>query len=209
MTPIFFGSFFLIAATYISTVSLTNLEQRITETSGSLDGHLSKTKSILSMSIFYELKSLKFQMDAFQRNVLVQTNAPHKAIEYFNKRMEKEMGKLAEGWNTLMSGKEYNNIKSEIVKKTDEIKTNSSLTHLEKIEKLMALKLEGVKKLNSRQTEAEKQFDKNKLLLVTFKKQHANWKSCFMWFQIFGLILIFLSQLFEKFIVKPNREITA
>jgi len=197
------GSFFLIAATFISTIKLSNLERQITKNSNDIDEYLSQTKSTLMMAIFYEVKNNKFQMDAFQRNFLIQTKAPPEAVLHFNERLQKDMSKLAEGWNTLMAGKEANDIKEEIIKTTNEIQKNPSLNHSEKMEKLIDLEREGIEKLNSRLKEEAEQFDKTKLLLLDLKKQHSDWKNHYTWLQILGLILIFVSQLFEKSI--PDR----
>lgn len=200
------GSFFLITATLISTILLTNLEQKNIKTGIKINKHISETRHILSMSTYYELKYLKYQMDAFQRNVLIQTNAPQKAIEHLEKRMEKDMSNLAEGWQTLNSGNDYNNILQEIRKKTNNIKTNTSLNNQQKLDILEDLWIEGINKVNSKQTDEEKQFDKDLKLMVTLKQKIANWKNYFTISQIIGLLLIFASQFLEKTTIANIKE---
>lgn len=200
------GSFLLITATLISTILLPNLEQKNIETSFNINKHLSGTRHILLMSTYYELKYLKYQMDAFQRNILIQTNAPQKAIEHLEKRMEKDMANLAKGWQTLNSGNEYNNILQEIRKKTNDIKTSTSINNQEKLDMLEDLWVEGINKVNSKQTDTEEQFDKDQKSLVTLKQKIAKWKNYFTIFQIIGLLLIFASQFLEKTTIANSKE---
>jgi hypothetical protein len=192
------GSLSLIIATLITSIPLSNLDHEINETRSNVDKHLSQTKSTLSMGIFYELKYLKIQMDYFQRNILIQTNAPQQAINHLEKRIEKDMSKLVEGWHTLNSGKEYNTTLSSVREDINKIMTNTSLSHKEKLDKLDLLLAEGVKKADSKQTEAEKQFDRNQDLLISLKQEAATWRFWFTITQVIGLILIFASQLLEK-----------
>ena len=200
------GSLSLIIATFITTIPLSNLDQQINETRSNVENHLSQTKNTLSMAIFNELKYLKYQMDSFQKNVLIQTNAPQQAIDHLEKRMEKEMSKLVESWQTLNSGKDYKKSLLSIKEDIDKIMTNTSLSHKDKLDQLELLWAKGVAIVNSKQTEAEEQFENNKDLLNSLKQKTDKWKFWFTVSQIVGLLLIFASQLFEKNTVSnPNK----
>jgi len=200
------GSLSLIIATLITTIPLSNLDQQINETRSNVENHLSQTKNTFSMAIFNELKYLKYQMDSFQINVLIQTNAPQQAIDHLAKRMEKDMSKLVESWHTFNSGKDYKKSLFSIKEDINKIMTNTSLSHKDKLDQLELLWAKGIAIVNSKQTEAEEQFENNKDLLDSLKQKTERWKFGFTITQIVGLLLIFASQLLEKNTVpNPNK----
>ncbi len=188
------GSVLLVIATYISTVHLYRLEQKISETTPSIDKQSSSTRHNLLMIIMYELKHLKYQMDNFQHNVLLQLKTPTEHTDHLKKRMERDMGRIAEGWSTLWTEAAYEEIKKEISSKIEAIKGNEALSNEEKLDKLEAIWIDGVSRFNTKQKEAEKQAEKDRRTLESLKKRNAIWKRIFAIAQISGLILVGWSQ---------------
>ena len=106
-TLLLLGTISIGFATYFSTGVLPNLESKINEIYLSINQHISETRNTILMISFYELKDIRYQMDEFQRNIVLQINPSPNVISIIEKRMIKNTIKTTKGFAILLTGDEY------------------------------------------------------------------------------------------------------
>jgi hypothetical protein len=194
-TLLLLGTISIGFATYISTVVLPNLESKINETYLNMDKYISETRNTILMISFYELKDIRYQMDALQRNILLQINPSPNVISIIEKRMIENIINTTKGLAILLTGDKNLQAKNEYEAKINSIIKNNTLKLEEKIKEIDIIKNKEVKRINDKQKESEENYKDNKKSLEEFKNKLIKHRKIFLILQIVGLICICISQL--------------
>ena len=85
-TLLLLGTISIGFATYISTVVLPDLESKINDTYLNMDQHISDTRNLILMILYYELKDIRYQMDQFKMNIFLQIKPSPDIISIIEKK---------------------------------------------------------------------------------------------------------------------------
>jgi len=194
-TLLLIGTILISFSTYKYSFILPSLEFKINETYLDLDQHISETRNKQLMLSFYELKDIRYQMDEFQKNILIQINSSPNSISNIEARMIKNVLNNTKGLAILST--ENNELKatSEYEEKINGIMRNNNLNFEERIREIDLIKNKEINRINNVQKESEEKFKNNKKNLKELKKKLKINRNISLIIQIIGLFCICISQL--------------
>lgn len=189
------GTIFISFATYKYSFILPGLEFKINETYLDLDQHMSETRNTQLMSSFYELKDIRYQMDEFQRNILIQIKSSPNSISNIEARMIKNALNTTKGFAILSTGNNKLKAINEYEDKVNSIMKNNNLDFEEKIKEIDLIKDKEINRINNIQKGSEDNFSNNKKNLKELKDKLKINRTISLIIQIIGLFCICMSQL--------------
>lgn len=189
------GTIFISFATYKYSFILPGLEFKINETYLDLDQHMSKTRNTQLILSFYELKDIRYQMDEFQRNILIQINSSPNSISNIEARMIKNVSNNTKGLAILSTGDNKLKAVREYEDKINGIMRNNNLNFEERIREIDLIKNKEINRINNVQKESEDNFSNNKKYLKELKDKLKINRTISLIIQIIGLFCICMSQL--------------
>ena len=194
------GAIALIIATVLSLNQVTNINSKI----GILDIDIAKLRDGRIMgsivSINYGKDFVFRRIELLERNLMIIHNQPESGIEELTKRAFDKTGKMAKQWSYWYGGEEAEQLEEETSNKLMQIKKNTGLSPLEKIDAAEDVWQESMTKANERLQNAQKQLQEKERQKKHLENDRQRLHNQFIAWQLGGLVALALGGLIEGFL---------